>query len=49
MEICVRKYMFGEKSTFGSCRKVETFPKKVNKDFLCFCTLNKDQIPTHLM
>ena len=42
MEICDRKYMFGEKSTFGS-RMVKT---KGHQEKILFCTLNKGQFPT---
>ena len=31
MEMCYRKFMFGDKSTFGQARMVKTCPKKVNK------------------
>ena len=31
MEMFDRKYMFGDKSTFGSSQNGQTCPKKVNK------------------
>ena len=48
MELCDRKNMFGDKSTFGSSQ-VKTYPKKVNKKKYFFFTLNKDPLPTLLI
>ena len=31
MEMCVRKYMLGDKSTFGSSQNGQNMPEKVNK------------------
>ena len=45
MEMCDRKYIFGDKSTFGSAKKmVKTYPKKVNKKLYFFCKLNKGHV-----
>ena len=30
MEMCARKYIFGDKSTFGSSQNGQNMPKKVN-------------------
>ena len=44
MEICDRKYMFGDKS-FGSSQNGENMPKKGQQEKTFFCTLNKGQLP----
>ena len=45
MEICDRKYMFGDKSTSGSSQNVQNMPKKGQQEEISFCTLNKGQLP----
>ena len=40
MEICDRKYMFGDKSTFGSSQNGQNMPKKGQQEKI-FCTRNK--------
>ena len=47
MEMCDRKYMFGDKCTFGSSQK--NMPKKGQQKKIVFCTLNKGQLLTLLM
>ena len=49
MEMCDRKYIFGDKSTFGSSQNGQNMPKKGQQEKIFFCTLNKDQLPTLLM
>ena len=44
MEMCYKKFMFGDKSTFG-----QNMPKKGQQEKICFCTLNKGQLPTLLV
>ena len=36
MEMCARKYMFGDESTFGSSQNGQNMPKKVNKNFFLY-------------
>ena len=49
MEMCDRKYMFGDKSTFGSNQNGQNMPKKGQQEFFFFFTLNKDQLgKTHI-
>ena len=43
MEMCARKYMFGDESTFGSSQNGQNMPKKGQQEFF-FCTLNKGQL-----
>ena len=44
---CDRKYMFGDKSTFGSTYNGQIMPKKRStRCFVLFCTFNKGQLPT---
>ena len=54
MEMCARKYMFGEcagkymfgdKSTFDSSQNCHNLHKKGQQEFF-FCTLNKGQLST---
>ena len=49
MEICDRKYMFGDKSTFGSNQNGPNMPKKGQQEKIFLCTLNKGQLPTPSM
>ena len=49
MEMCARKNMFGDKSTFGSSQNGQNMPKKGHHEKIFFSTLNKGQLPTHLM
>ena len=49
MEMCDRKYMFGDKSTFGSSQNGQNMPKKGQQEQILLYTLNKDQLPTLLM
>ena len=44
-----RKYMFDDKSTFGSSYNGQNMPKKGQQERIVFCTLNKGQLPTLLM
>ena len=46
MEICDRKCMFGDKTTFGSSQNGQNMPKKGQQAKIFFCTLNKGQLPT---
>ena len=45
-EMCDRKYMFVDKSTFGSSQNGQNMPKKGKQEKIFFCTLNKGQLPT---
>ena len=45
--MCARKYMFGDKSTFGSSLK--NMPKKGQEEKIFICILNTGQLPTYLM
>ena len=47
--MCDRKYMFGNKPTFGSSLNGQNMAKKGQQEKIFFCTLNKSQLPTHLM
>ena len=50
MEMCDRKCMFGDKSTFGSeSQNGQNMPKKGQREKIYFCTLNEDQLPNLLM
>ena len=49
MEICARKCMFGDKSTFGSSYNGQNMPQKGQQEKIFFCALNKGQLPTHFM
>ena len=49
MEMCDRKYMFGDKSTFGSSQNGQNMPKKGQQEEIFFCTLNKGQLLTLLI
>ena len=49
MEMCDRKNMFGDKSTFGSSQNGQNMPKKGQQEKIFFCTLNKGQSPTRLI
>ena len=49
MEMRDRKYMFCDKSTFGSSQNGQNIPKKGQKEKICFFTLNKGQLPTLLI
>ena len=46
MEMCDRKYMSGDKSTYGSSQNGQNMPKKGYQEKIFFCTLNKGQLPT---
>ena len=39
----------GDKSTFGSSQNCQNMSKKGQEEKNIFCTLNKVQLPTHLM
>ena len=41
MEICERKNMFGDKSTFGSSWNGQNMPKKGQQEKIFLCTFNK--------
>ena len=43
--MCDRKYMFVDKSSFGSSYNDQNMPKKGQQEKNIFCTLNKDQLP----
>ena len=43
MEMCDKKYMFGDKTTFGSSQNGQNMPKKVQQEKKNFCTFNKGQ------
>ena len=43
MEMCDRKYIFGDKFTFGYNWNGQNMPKKVQQEKMFFCTLNKGQ------
>ena len=45
MEMCDRKYKFGDKSTFGSGQNGQNMLKKGQQEKIFFCTLNKGQLP----
>ena len=45
MEMCDRKYMFVDKSTFGSSQNGKKMPKKGQQEKIFFYTLNKGQLP----
>ena len=47
--MCDRKYMFGDKCTFGSSWNGQNTPKKGQQEKKKLCTLNKGQLPTLLM
>ena len=49
MEMCDIKYMFGDKSKFGSSQNGQNMPKKGQQEKVFFCRLNKGQLPTLLM
>ena len=36
--MCARKYMFGDKSTFGSCQNGQNMPKKGQQEINIFCS-----------
>ena len=46
MEICDRKCMFGDKSTFGSSYIDQHMPKKNQQEKIFSCTLHMGQLPT---
>ena len=46
MEMCGRKFMFGDKITFGSSLNDQNMPKKGQQEKIFFCTLNMGQLPT---
>ena len=48
MELCAKKYIFGDKSTFGKSQNGQNMPKKGQQEKVFFCTLNKCQLPTHI-
>ena len=43
--MCYGKNMFGDKSTFGSCKNGKNMPKKGKKGKIFCCTFSKDQLP----
>ena len=47
--MCDRKYMYGDKSTFGSRSNGQNMPKKGQLVFLFFCIFNKGLLPTLLI
>ena len=49
MEICARKYKFGDKSTFGSSCSGQNRPKIGQQEKIFVCTLNKGQLPFQFM
>ena len=46
MEMCDGKYVFGDKSTFGSRQNGQNMLKKGQQEKIFLCTLNKGQLPT---
>ena len=46
MEICARKYIFGDKPTFDSNQNGQNMPKKGQQEKIFLCTLNKGQKPS---
>ena len=44
MEMYDRKYMFGDKFTFGSSQNGQNMPKKGQQEIISFCALNKGQL-----
>ena len=47
--MCDRKYMFGDKSTFGPSQNSQNIHKKGQQEKIFFCTLDKGQLPTLLL
>ena len=49
MEMCDRKYVFGDKSTFGSSQNGQNMHKKGQQEKIFSRTLSKGQLPTLIM
>ena len=47
--MCDKKYMFGDKSTFGLSQNGQNMPNKGQQEKTFFCTLSRGQLPTLLI
>ena len=46
MNVCDRKYMFGDKSIFCSSYNGQIMPKKGQQEFICFVHLRRANYPS---